>query len=380
MPRGGYPQNGIAVSELNHPKARPRKVLKSLSGFRLLPILVVKLLYVGIRREGTTSRQRSDTLEHLLPDWDHLHIDVWPSFARHSRLNRSLAFRFKRGPAIHAINRDVLTALRGFPSALDLIWVDKAVFLEPDTTLALRERSTRMVHYTPDSAFFQNRSHLFERSGSHYDLLVTTKSFELEKYREHFPRTALKLTTQGYDEKIHRPQGDFSKKNHDVVFAGLCERSRERAIKTLIETGITVALAGHGWKGFAARFRTCPYLKYSGGPLEGGDYARFLFSGKLGLGLLSKRFPELHTTRTFEIPACGTALVTEANEETASFFDPREAVFFNREENLAAAVTRALSDSESLQRITAAGRKRIERDRRGYRAILEGILNEVLES
>ena len=37
-------------------------------------------------------------------------------------------------------------------------------------------------------------------------------------------------------------------------------------------------------------------------------------------GLLAKWVPELHTTRTFEIPACGTALVTERNSETALVF------------------------------------------------------------
>lgn len=36
-------------------------------------------------------------------------------------------------------------------------------------------------------------------------------------------------------------------------------------------------------------------------------------------GALSRRFPERHTTRTFEIPACGTVLITEWNEEISVF-------------------------------------------------------------
>ena len=46
-----------------------------------------------------------------------------------------------------------------------------------------------------------------------------------------------------------------------------------------------------------------------------------LGANAVGLGLLSKRFPERHTTRTFEIPACGALLATERTADTTRFFD-----------------------------------------------------------
>jgi len=337
---------------------------------------VPRILTIGIDRPGTTSHSRRSTLESLLSDFEPYHIDTWTPFSQSSRVSRSLAFRFHSGPAVTAINAEIRNALASLPSQFDLVWIDKAVFLTPETTRMIRERAGQLIHYTPDTAFLGNRSRHFEASGALYDLLVTTKSFELDHYRHAFPGQRIHLSSQGYHAELHRPLIPFEEKQADVAFVGLAETSRFRVIEALLNAGIPVRLAGFGWKKFVAD-QSSPLLDYVGESLTGVEYSRFLSSALFSPGLLSKKFPELHTTRTFEIPACGTALLTERNAETSSFFSEDEAIFFDSLPEMIERVQHFLRHREELKRISEAGRMRVEKDGRSYDCLLHEVLSEI---
>src|SRR5690606_33570838 len=99
---------------------------------------------------------------------------------------------------------------------------------------------------------------------------------------------------------------------------------------------------------------------------------------KFGLGLYSKRFPELHTTRTFEIPACGTALLTERNSEINSFFSKENAILYSDIPEMIDKIKYFLAHPESLERVTLNGYNRVHKDGYDYNSILKGILNRVM--
>ena len=333
----------------------------------------MKLLTIGIDRAGSTSHHRRLTLERLLPDFESCHIDTWIPFSKCSRVSRSVAFRFHSGPVIKAINRGILDKLELLPAHFDLVWIDKAVFLELSTIRALRERAGKLIHYTPDTAFLGNRSRHFNRSGSLYDLLVTTKSFEMAQYEQTFPGQSIHLSSQGYHADIHRPLVPFPEKRDEVAFAGLAEPDRFAVVKALLDAGLPVRLAGFGWKRFVEEHSSSS-LTFVGDSISGEDYARFLSSALFSPGLVSKNFPELHTTRTFEIPACGTALLTERNAETSSFFSDDEAIFFGSLPEMIERIRYFLGRRDELERISEAGRRRVEKDGRSY----DGLLGEVI--
>jgi spore maturation protein CgeB len=318
---------------------------------------------------------RADTLARLTPSWNWQWCDTDESFRGSPRLWRSLAFRIQAGPLVHHVNHQVCSRVRR--ETYDVIWVDKAVYLWAATTRQLRSRAGKMIHFTPDTAFFANRSRHFRKSASLYDLLVTTKSFELAEYQQLAPADSIHLTTQAYDPALHRANPEVRQKDGKVAFIGLCEPDRERCIDQLLAAGLRVKLGGAGWKRALQKYHDHPHLQFLGARVFGASYADAISRSSFGLGLLSKRFPELHTTRSFEIPACGTALATEANRETRSFFNPDEVVFFDDHAELAAKLSRLLGDPAAIQVIADRGRQRVLEGGFDYATVLSGVMKRL---
>jgi spore maturation protein CgeB len=109
----------------------------------------------------------------------------------------------------------------------------------------------------------------------------------------------------------------------------------------------------------------------------GETYAALISGSVLGLGLLSKRFPERHTTRTLEIPACGTALATERNEDTLSIFREEEVLFYQDTLELIEAVPALLNDRDRLEKIAQAGYRRVTQGEFDYLSILRDLLRKM---
>ncbi|GHB92010.1 CgeB family protein [Cerasicoccus arenae] len=333
----------------------------------------MKATYIGILTPGTTSRMRADVLRSLTPGWEWSWIDTHPPYLTAPRWAKTLSFRAKLGPVISQTNKLVKQKLT---EKQDLIWVDKAAYLSFNTTKIMRQHAETLIHYTPDTAYHTNRSQAFNRSLQFYDWAISTKSFEANEYLKWLPADRLIMTTQGYDNTLHSPRTPASEKRLEAVFVGLCEPDRETCVEELLKAGIPVRIAGFGWDGFQQRHPNNPDFHYIGNAVFGEDYAQLLSQSWISLGLVSKRFPELHTTRTFEIPACGTILATEKNSETQSFFSDQEALFFQDYNELAGLLKALLQDSSRMEKMAAAGEARVKRDQRDYRSILQSLLEQ----
>lgn len=336
----------------------------------------MRWLYIGQNSEGTTSKMRADKLKVALKGWEFHVIDTHIPFFQETRLFRSLGFRFKKGPLIKKVNQYILKRLGRDP--YDLIWVDKAIFIDHRTTEALQQHTARLVHFTPDSAFYDNRSTHFFNCMHLYDFLITTKTFEWDLYRDKIPENRLLLTTQGFDHTIHRPFHDFDEKDDCVAFVGRHERQREVLVRSLLDHQIRVRLAGPGWCRFVSRFTNTSLLDYQGEFASGRDYAALISSCRYGLGCLSKRFDERHTTRTFEIPACGTALLTEKNSEILSFFEENDVIYYNTISELIQKIRFYQDHPHMLANLAERGHQRVNQGRYDYQSILKGLIDKIL--
>lgn len=339
----------------------------------------MRVLYIGQYSEGTTSKMRADQLNEILNPESFEIIDTHQPFFKTSKIFRSLGFRYKRGPLVANTNRYIYQRLKSYPvEKFDLIWVDKGVYITKETTALLRQKSNKLVHFTPDPAFTFHQSPHFNASLKQYDYAITTKSYELFYYQNLLPAENIILTTQGFNAETHRPQIEFKEKKNGVLFIGHSEIEREYVLQKLLNADIHVCLAGIKWERFIKQNRGNNRLSYLGKGIYGSDYAKILSTYQLSWGALSKWIPEQHTTRTFEIPACGTALITERNEDTCSFFNEDEAIFYDTPEEMIEKIKYYQNHIEELELLTAKGRERVVKDGREYKTILEEIINRVL--
>jgi spore maturation protein CgeB len=303
-------------------------------------------------------------------------IDLTPIILDTPKLLRSIGWRYKMGPLITNINSRILKQLATKAHIYDLIWIDKGVFLTKNTLKLLKYKTEKIIHFTPDPAFLFHKSRFFNRSIHYYDSCVTTKSFEIDLYTKKGCKNII-YATQGYDESIHKPFCEFEDKIFDVCFIGHYEKNREIIIQELIDNQISVVLAGIKWEGFVERNRNSEFLNYYGANVSGLSYSKLISQSFIGLGLLSKWIPEKHTTRTFEIPACGTALLTECNNETMSFFLENEVVFYNSENEILKTVKESLKSKDKLKKTSINGMHKVHQGPFSYLKIMQIVVEKI---
>lgn len=332
------------------------------------------LLYIGIYSPGSTSRMRGEVLKDILYDWTHDTIDTSIPFMGQNKLSRSVGFRYKRGPVISAVNDYVLKNFEN--KVYDLVWVDKAIFLTKETTKILRANAACLVHFTPDPAFLFHRSKLFFESLNYYDFLITTKNFEIKDYQKVIGNNTIILyATQGFDKALHHPVTPFHMKKN-VVFVGHYEKERAKILQALLNKSIPVTLTGIKWKKFVRQNKDMP-LVYLGEGVFGKEYVKTISSGLFALGMVSKWIPEKHTTRTFEIPACGTALLTERNEEICSFFDESEVIFYSTTDELVQKILYYTEHRDELHLLTENGHRKVIEGGYDYKSIINRIVRQI---
>jgi len=331
-----------------------------------------RVLYIGQSRPGTTSYSRGNCLRELLPGSEFAYIDTLTPFYDTSKIFRSIGFRWKWGPLIRRLNRYVLKQMGN--NLYDLVWVDKAVFLTETTTKLIRQRTKKLVHFTPDPAFTFHLSKHFERSLSDYDLLVTTKHYEVEMYASRVGEERTLLVTQGYDPSMHYSRKSFADRIPGVCFIGHHEPERQQIIEAILQRDIPVFIAGRGWGRWSRTRATLPNLQYGGEGVYGEEYGARLSEYQFGLGLLSKWVPETHTSRTFEIPACGALLATESTVETAKFFNQDQALFFKSIEDLIGQLEFLIANQDRAEVVAESGLRCLQQGSYDYKSIVGRVL------
>ncbi|MEN8677626.1 MAG: glycosyltransferase [Alteriqipengyuania sp.] len=242
----------------------------------------------------------------------------------------------------------------------DAVFVDKGVWIWPGTLRALKDtaRWGLAIHFTPDAQFLENRSRHFYRALPDYDLAITTKTFEIDAYRK-AGAPEIKLLLQGHGRHLAPvdPAGIPADLRSEVAFVGHCQSAYAVFLK-ILSARVPLSIWGPGWVRHARRNAWAQGVVRNDG-MYGADYACALSGAKIALGLLSKRIPETTTTRTFEIPACGTMLLAERTEDHQSLFEEGvEAEFFDSAEECADKARFYLADDAARERIAAAGLRR----------------------
>lgn len=223
------------------------------------------------------------------------------------------------------------------------------------------------VNFFPDVTMSGHGSRLASAL-PHYSWLFTSKQYGLTDLRSTYGRTAgAAWVPHGFDPLVHRPVpvsvADSTEYGADVVFVGTWSPKKEALLAPLARELRTaeyrLRIWGDQWDRRSSNFLDeC----VQGRSLVGDEYALALSASKVALGLLSERRPGASqgddtTTRTFEIPACGTAMIHEDSDELRRFFSPDEECFIF-EANLVDVVLAVLRDDDRRVSVAAAGHRR----------------------
>ncbi len=164
------------------------------------------------------------------------------------------------------------------------------------------------------------------------------------------------------DEEQHQPYKGSSDAllnfSSEVVFVGTWMPERGPFMLRLIEQGVPLRIFGQRWKKAPEYNKLKEHIV--DGQLAPSDYVKSISASKIALALLSKGNQDLHTTRTFEIPAIGRLLCGERTSEHLAFFkEGEEAIFWSSADECASQCLELLKDPSRLERIAAAGYARV---------------------
>lgn len=117
---------------------------------------------------------------------------------------------------------------------------------------------------------------------------------------------------------------------------------------------------------------------YRGNGVYGENYAKAICASKISIGLLSKTGLDDITTRSLEIPACGTFMLAERTQEHLKYFrEGAEAEFFDGEKELLEKCRYYLAHEEVRKRIAAAGRQACLTSGYSYHDRMQEMMEEI---
>ncbi len=362
----------------------------------------MKILFVGALGEGQTSRMRMETLLEL--GHTVIPLNSQSGWDQASRISRRLQQQFAAGPIVQKINSDLLKlAIENKP---DLLWAEKQEYLYPKTLKELIRMGIKLLHFTPDPYFSVSwkRTRLMNACVPLFDYMLTSKRYELSEYRR-ICKNVIYMPL-GFAEAVHRPLFPEDRKlkekyRSDVAFIGGWEPRREDMLESVArESDCNLKIWGYGWDAlidgrwtlrrhmamkrlagdtpFKVKKNEILTKAIQGGEIYADAYAWAVSGARINIGFLRNTWPDQHTTRTFEIPACGSMLLADRTDEHVAFFtEGKEAEFFSNKEELIEKVKFYLRNEEVRKKIALNGYQKCRVAGYSYKYRLKAVLDRI---
>jgi spore maturation protein CgeB len=235
----------------------------------------------------------------------------------------------------------------------------------------LREIGVACLNYSTDDPWNKAmRAPWYLRALPEYDAVFTTRSANLECFRN-IGVAAVHYLPFGYDDELFPgPVEKLAAPRHDVLFVGGADRDRISFMAQFLKSGLSVALVGGYWDRVPA---TRPY---SLGRQPPEVLARLTASARINLCLVRRANRDGHVMRSFEIAALGGVMLAEDTTEHREIFGPdgQAVVYFRTPEDAAARARALLADDAERARLSVAARQCVAAGLHTYRDRLNAML------
>jgi spore maturation protein CgeB len=272
---------------------------------------------------------------------------------------RALEWRLCNGPYVRRMNHRFYK--RSEELRPDIVWVEMGKIVYARTLSRIKERFGCLLvnTYSDDFLDLRKRSRHYFASIPSYDLIFTPRDVSFNEYRQRGARVVDKFW-KGYDPDMLFPDklsGDEMKTyGTDVMFAGHYEPSRTEPFLSIAEAIPRFKIWGQGWKECHASFPS-GVLQYRRAMKE--EYRKAICGAKIAVQFLTRWNRDTQTSRSFEIPACGTMMLAERSDDhEACFEEDKEAVFFSTTQELVDKAKFYLKNDSLRQYIARGGYKR----------------------
>ena len=328
--------------------------------------------------ESNTCSQRDSILREY--GWvDNVDTTAIPFDLKYRVCNKLFQWGFPIAlPDLQGANNDIIAKIKN--NKYNLIWIDKGIIINENTFKAIKlyQPNAKLVGYSPDYMCKRHNQSLdFLKSLKYYDTYVTTKSYAVEDLLKMGCRDVY-FIGNAFQKDFHKPYVLSEEESNiyscDVGFIGAWEKERSNSIVYLAEHGIRIKVWGsRDWEDICKQHEN---LEFAGRELKDESYCKAIVGCKISLCFLRKKNLDLQTTRSVEIPACGSFMLAErTSEHQALFKENEEAVFFNSDEELLTKCRYYLKHEDERNSIAQAGYIRCMTSKYSN----EGRINEILE-
>lgn len=194
-----------------------------------------------------------------------------------------------------------------------------------------------------------NSSELFIKNLKYFDSIFIMHGYE--KTRDFYKIKNSKNIIFWYHSysQFHHKSRPVNSYKYDVTFIGTYEKVRLDYINFLSDNGISVNVFGNNWRNISNISKN---VIIHNRPVLKEEYVKTIQDSKINLSFLRKIQDDTHTTRTFEIPACGGFMITERSDDHKKIFKENiESVFFDNKDELLKNIRYYLDNEEKREAI-----------------------------
>ena len=242
---------------------------------------------------------------------------------------------------------------------------------------AIRQKTGATLFHFFGEDFFNplNTNQTLRKSASFYDHLFTTKSFNVKEMAA-IGLKHVSFIPHGYRPNCHFPvmrsRVDCGEYGSDLSFVGTWEAERASALAQLREFDLHIW--GADWHKAGKELGLNGVIQSRAAYCE--EMSRVFNASRINLAFLRKANRDRHTSRTFEIPACGGFQLSERTDEVLDFFEEgKEIECFDSVDELKDKTHYYLQHEIQRRRIAAAGLTRVLNSPYSYTDRLQTILN-----